>query len=304
MVLRVSDPASHRRDQIANLAELLRNRPSRQQLVKAVYFGKKRYKSVPLLATKINIPGKRKKEKWVTETAKPLVNAFFGQERLREKGRVVTVYSKYDFPRDNLREIIRLANDKRRFTAYHTKTNPNVNLVNRIIKITVPFRPKVQSITIDDVKEFSKVLNVRAVPQSLSPSRLPERTVKNGIVRILGERLDPKDWGGESNDIFTTRISVAGSRRRSAFALKGPAKTGPLVPKMMGKNGDQIQRLFASPAQVFFIQYEGEIKESVVHQMSQLALAKAATEREVFYGTIDMKDTYRLRLAYPKFFKK
>jgi hypothetical protein len=116
--------------------------------------------------------------------------------------------------------------------------------------------------------------------------------------------MDPKDWGGESNDIFTTRITVGGRRRRAAFALKGPAKTGPLVPGMMGKNGDQIQRLFTSPAQVFFVQYEGEIKESVVHLMSQLALAKAATEREVFYGVIDLKDTYRLRLAYPSAFSK
>ncbi|MFI5117644.1 MAG: hypothetical protein ACHP8B_13215 [Terriglobales bacterium] len=102
--------------------------------------------------------------------------------------------------------------------------------------------------------------------------------------------MDPKDWGGESNDIFTTRITVGARRRRGAFALKGPAKVGPLVPRMMGKNGDQIQRLFSSPAQVFFVQYEGEIKESVVHQMSQLALAKAATEREVYYGVIDLKD--------------
>jgi hypothetical protein len=86
--------------------------------------------------------------------------------------------------------------------------------------------------------------------------------------------------------------------------LKGPAKTGPLVPGKMGKNGDQIQRLFTSPAQVFFVQYEGEIKESIVHQMSQLALAKAATEREVYYGVIDLKDTYRLRVAYPNAFQK
>jgi hypothetical protein len=50
MVIRVSDTASHRRDQIANLAELLRNRPTSQSLVQAMYFGKKREKSVPSLA--------------------------------------------------------------------------------------------------------------------------------------------------------------------------------------------------------------------------------------------------------------
>ena len=37
--------------------------------------------------------------------------------------------------------------------------------------------------------------------------------------------------------------------------------------------------------------------------MTQLAMAKALTEREVYYGVIDMTDTYRLRLAYPQAFR-
>jgi hypothetical protein len=304
MVLRVSDAVSHRRDQIANLAEVLRKRPGRQQVVRAVYFGKTRHKSVPFLATQIESPGKRKIEKWITETAKPLVNVLFGMERMRENGRMVTAYVKYDFVRDNLEEIMRLASDKRKLDSYHTKTHPRISMIGKMVKLTVPFRPVARSITVDDVKEFAKVRAVKIVPAKLNPARLPERTVKAGIVNILGEQMDPKDWGGETNDIFTTRITVAGSRRRAAFALKGPAKTGPLVPKMMGKNGDQIQRLFTSPAQVFFVQYEGEIRESIVQQMSQLALAKAATEKNVFYGIIDLKDTYRLRLAYPKYFRR
>src|SRR5262245_52420615 len=113
----------------------------------------------------------------------------------------------------------------------------------------------------------------------------------------------PKDWGGESNDIFTTKVKMKGVRRRAAFALKGPAKKGPLVPAMMGKNGDQIQRLLKSPADVFFVQYEGEIKESIVELMEELAKAKALLGQQVFFGIIDKVDTYRLRLAYPKAFQ-
>ena len=73
---------------------------------------------------------------------------------------------------------------------------------------------------------------------------------------------------------------------------------------MMGKNGDQIQRLFEGPAEVFFVQYEGEIKENVVELTQELAKAKAKAlfGQEVFYGIIDKADTYRLRLAYPKVF--
>ena len=178
-----------------------------------------------------------------------------------------------------------------------------ITVTNQTIKIKTPFKPKIDSLSVDEVKEFEKVKSVKNIPAELSPPRLPEATVKKGIVKLLGEKLDPKDWGGELDDIFTTRATIKGKRRRAAFALRGRAKSGPLVPKMMGKNGDQIQRLFSSPAQVFFVQYEGEIKESIVDLMARLAMAKAITETEVYYGVIDLTDTYRLRLAYPKAFE-
>lgn len=72
---------------------------------------------------------------------------------------------------------------------------------------------------------------------------------------------------------------------------------------MMGKNGDQVQRLFNSPADVFFVQYEGEIAESIIGLMEQLAKAKAVLSGEISFGIIDRDDTYRLRLAFPNAFK-
>ena len=302
MVLNVSDNASHRRDQIDNLTDLLVNAPTRQALVKAVNFGKKRAKSVGELAEKLSSQIKGITPKRVTEIGKSLVNLAFTQERIVERGRKTTAYAKLERHRD-VKEALKLANNKKRREEYHTKSRPKIRLVGQTITIKAPFRPKVESLSVDDVKEFQKVKSVKDVPAELSPPRLPEAAVKKGIVKLLGEKLDPKDWGGELNDVFTTRATISGKRRRAAFALKGPAKVGALVPKMMGKNGDQIQRLFSSPAQAFFVQYEGEIKESIVDLMERLATAKAVTEREVYFGVIDMKDTYRLRLAYPKVFE-
>jgi hypothetical protein len=297
MVMNVSDNASHRRDQIANLVELLANAPTRQALVRAVNFGKKRVKSVGELAAKLSITAKR-----VTEIGKPLVNHAFTQERILEHGRMTTAYAKFDRHRD-VKEALKLANNKKKRDAYHTKSNPKITVVGQTVTIKAPFKPKVDSLSVEEVKEFQKVKLVKNIPAELSPPRLPEAIVKKGIVKLLGEKLDPKDWGGELDDIFTTRATIKGKRRRAAFALKGPAKSGPLVPKMMGKNGDQIQRLFSSPAQAFFVQYEGEIKESIVDLMARLAMAKAVMETEVYYGVIDLTDTYRLRLAYPKEFE-
>lgn len=293
-MLNVSDNASHRREQIANLTELLTNAPTRQALVTAVYFGKTRAKSVRKLAAKLGITPKR-----VTEIGKPLVNHAFLQEKIVENGRRTTAYTKLDNRQRDVKEALKLANNKKRREQYHTKSNPTIRIVGHTVTIRAPLAPKVQSLTVDDVKEFRKVKMVKNVPAELSPVRLPEAAMKKGIVKLLGEKLDPKDWGGELNDVFTTRATINGKRRRAAFALKGPAKKGPLVPKMMGANGDQVQRLFSSPAQVFFVQYEGEIKESILDLMARLATAKALTEREVYYGVIDFTDTYRLRLAYP-----
>jgi len=92
--------------------------------------------------------------------------------------------------------------------------------------------------------------------------------------------------------------------RRAAFALKGPAKTGALVPGKMGKNGDQVQRLFDTPASIFIVQYEGEVKESIYKLMEELAKARAITGGEIFWCVIDGDATKRLRKAYPRAFRK
>jgi hypothetical protein len=72
----------------------------------------------------------------------------------------------------------------------------------------------------------------------------------------------------------------------------------------MGKNGDQIGRLFDEPAEVFLIVYCGQIDSSVVSQMQAFAIAKKAlTGQRVYYGVIDADDLGRIAAGYPKEFK-
>src|SRR5882672_964088 len=181
MVMNVSDNASHRRDQIANLVELLTNAPTRQALVRAVNFGKKRVKSVGELAARLSISAKR-----VTEIGKPLVNHAFTQERILEHGRMTTAYAKLDRHRD-VKEALKLANNKKKRDAYQTKSNPKITVVGQTITIKAPFKPKVDSLSVEEVKEFQKVKLVKNIPAELSPPRLPEAVVKKGIVKLLGE---------------------------------------------------------------------------------------------------------------------
>jgi hypothetical protein len=95
-----------------------------------------------------------------------------------------------------------------------------------------------------------------------------------------------------------------GKRVAAAFAFKGPGMKGVLVPGKLGKNGDQIQRLFVEDADLFIVQYVGQIASTVAQQMAVFAQAKSlSTGRKIYYGTIDGTDSARLIAAYPKAFK-
>lgn len=297
MSIQVSDAPSHRADQIANFAGILKNAPARQKVFEAVYFGKQRTKSAHEIGEATDYTQKR-----VTMIAKALSReGLFEQARERINGLMQTVYRKIDFVGGNKHKILSLARNKKQLANYPTKTNPRVRVVTSV-KIRLPFMLKTRFVGIDDVDQFKKVRKIRKVPNALDPERLPEQRVKRGILHLLRETKVPKDWGGESNDIFSVKLKICGKSKRAAFALKGPAKKGTLVPGMMGKNGDQIQRLFNSPAEAFFVQYEDEIGEAVIQLMEQLAKAKSVLSGAVFFGVIDRDATYRLRLAYPKAF--
>ena len=156
-----------------------------------------------------------------------------------------------------------------------------------------------------EADQFIAVEAVNTIPGSLVPFRLQEAVFKKGVATLLGQTAVPKDWGGEANDLFTTNLKVKGKRYLAAFAFKGPATQGKLTPGKMGKHGDQIQRLFNSDAiQIFFVQYEGEIEQSVIELMKILATVKSVTSgKQIWWGIIDKRDTYRLRIAYPDAFK-
>ena len=303
-MINVSDTSSNRRDQIANFAEILLNAPARQNGFNAIYRGKKATKTIGEIAKATSYSTKR-----VATIAGPLAHGekLFEQGRERHEGRMTTVYKKIPFVARNRTEILLKAKSRRALDRYHTKTNPKISVNVRVarghrVSVRVPFQVRSKFIRAEDVKEFSKIKSVKSTA-GLLPTRLSEAKTKAGILSLLGETKMPKDWGGENNDIFTDRVTIGGKKMRGAFALKGPAKKGALVPAKMGKNGDQIQRLFGSPATAFFVQYEGEVNESIYKLMEELAKARAVTEGQVFWGVIDDDATKRLRKAYPKSFR-
>jgi hypothetical protein len=258
-------------------------------------------KSAEEIGKRVDLPAKR-----VLEIAGPLAaHQLF--EKLRHGGRIC--YRKYPNINAVKHKIMRLAKDRAKLASHVTVRNPRAAARQIVVKITrnaTDVYADVRALTIDEVDNFSRVRSLRhnRVPNKLSAPRLPEKVFKYGVARILGNRGKFSDWGGEKSDLYTSHLRIRGRRYFSAIGFKGPATKGILTPGKMGHNGDQIQRLFESDSQVFLVQYEGQIAQSVIDQLKGMAVNKSVQDRRtVFYGVLALEDSYRLRIRYAKEFK-
>lgn len=151
----------------------------------------------------------------------------------------------------------------------------------------------------EDIDEFSRLAPLDFKKWDLNDlnilRNIPERQVKKWFAQILNEGNVPKDWGGETCDLFTNHIHIKGERTTGAFLLKGPAKFHKLTSKDLGANGDQIVRLFTSPANIFIVQHCHYIAPEILHQLDAFASRQYRSKR---YCTLDGVDTLRILIGY------
>lgn len=289
MVHKVTDVSGNRQDKIANAAKVIDKSKDRLQVFLTIYSGKK-IKTVTEILEATNLKGEIR----VLQEGKRLASEDIVNQTKKD-GK--TAYEKIDFYTHNKNRILSLVKNKEKLKKFPTKTNPQVQTTTNV---TVHFNKnlvQIKLITIDDVNSFSKA---RKQKES-DVKQVYENEVKQVLKNAIGESGKFIDWGGETDDLYSTRLRLNEKRISVAFGLKGRGTRGILTPKKMGKNGDQIQRLFQSPAEVFFVQHVDQIAESVIDQMKTHAIAKSVTEgKKIYYGIIDGKDTSRLISAYSK----
>lgn len=149
-----------------------------------------------------------------------------------------------------------------------------------------------------DSFEKAQVIQDRLTTASLSPLKnVAEADIKAAFAEIINEPMVPKDWGGEASDLFSSRVVLDGQRISTAFLLKGPAKYHPMTPADLGKNGDQIGRLFSEPADLLILQHCHEVTVAVRKQMRAYAQQMGNPRR---FCIIDGYDTLRILTAYGK----
>lgn len=292
MTLSVTDVRSNPKDQIAHAADVLGRSKDRLAVFLELHRGKRRIKTASEIAQATGLMRKR-----VLEEGKRLVHKQIVRQTERDGD---IAYERDGFYYAHRSQVIALVNDPQKRKAYPTKYSPKI--ASQHITISAPRSlVRTASITIDDIDSFvmaHRIKSAKVLPPIL------ETQFKQGFQRIIGEHGQYKDWGGEVSDLYTTRLRLKGARCPAAIAFKGRGTTGVLNPARMGKNGDQIQRLFQEDAEVFIVQYGERIAPSVPQQMAAFAQAKSLTTgKKIYYGVIDGEDSSRLMTAYPKEFK-
>jgi len=291
MPIHTTDVRSNRQEQMVHAVTVIGRSEDRRLVFEAIYRGKRKAKTVTELMQATGLDRVR-----VLHAGEQLAgNHLVGVAKMNAE----TAYEKDAFYTQTKGKILNLLSSKSKPLVLTPPQSTSLAPVS--IKISIPQRlPQADHVTIDDIEPFDRLKRTKTAP---TPKPLTESIFKNGIKRIIGEQGEFHDWGGESNDLFSTRLRIHGKRISAAFAFKGKGTTGVLTPKKMGKNGDQIQRLFRSTARVYLVQYWGQIDESVLEQLEKFATAKSAREgKKICYGIVDGHDTSRIIKAYPEFF--
>ncbi|MCH8151784.1 MAG: hypothetical protein IH830_05370 [Planctomycetes bacterium] len=294
MAIQVSDAASNPNEQIENAAKAIGRSAHKRRIFEAIHHGKKARKSVTEIVKATGLT-----QKQVLDAAKSLVKKHvIEQERID----ATTFYCKNSFLQAHKGQVMKLAGNASELAKYPTKRNPGT-VSKQVIERVAP-SAQIIRITIDDIPAFKKVRDMPLPSEDRLPEELSEEDFKTGMQKIIGEPGVFKDWGGEKNDLFSTRLTVERARRAVAFGFKGPGLRAKLKPKNMGANGDQALSLFDSPADVFLVQHWREIDESVIDLVERLAIARSIrVNRRVWYGVVDGKDSRRIYEAYADSFK-
>lgn len=281
----VTDLLSNFNDQLVTAARLVGRSKRRQEIFKIIYTGKRQVKTINEIARQTGMS-----QTHVLKEGGKMAGLLIEKvtEGYKKKKEFSTRY----------RTILAIATDKKKLKMIPTKVTPTIG----DLKVNVQFPAQAKNaifITIDDIDSFS-------LAKGKKPSRvdhLGEEKIKEAFKKIIGEDGVFKDWGGERSDLYSTRIVFKGKRVSSAIAFKGKGTIGKLVPAKMGKNGDQINRLFTEPAELFLVVYGGQVDSAIISQMQAFAIGVAVGGRKIYYGIVDGNDLGRLISAFPSTFR-
>lgn len=293
----VTDVRSNENEQIEYAAKRVGKKGTRKRKVfDEIYRGKRNPKTAAAIAAKTKLSLKE-----VLDAGKALSDDLIVHQT---KVGNLTAYGKDPAFKRSRTRIQLYADNPKKLKKLPTKRRPAVSVAVKVGKVGIPKSfGKARMLTVEELEQFRRVKKIKRATAKAVP--MAEKKFKKGVQKLLGETGKFQDWGGESNDLLTTRAKLDGKRVAAAFAFKGKGKKGILTPAKMGKNGDQIARLFKSPATLYVLQYWDQVGEAVYEQMQTYATVRSVNGvgEKIYYVVIDGTDSARILRAYPHAFR-
>jgi len=188
------------------------------------------------------------------------------------------------------------------------RTNANLKVLEQILdtlKRNYQFEPETQRLYIQGIDSFSKVrdLNIAQVKAFLNDGflNIPEERVKIALLEILGQSYKPNDWGGETEDIYSSYIWLNGERVQTSIILKGGGTIQGRETHLgdLGKNRDQLERMMrTSSSKLFIIQSVKPIGQDVINAAQAFGSQHWGNGNKCYFCIVDGQDTALLLYAY------
>ncbi len=130
---------------------------------------------------------------------------------------------------------------------------------------------------------------------------IPEERVKTALLEILGQSYQPNDWGGETEDIYTSYIWLNGERVQTSIILKGGGTIRGRETHLgnLGKNGDQLEHMMrTNSSKLFIIQSVKPIGQDIINAAQAFVSQHWAQGNKCYFCIVEGQDTAMLLYAY------
>lgn len=187
MPIEVADRGSNRIENVEHAVEVLGRSKVRREVFKAIYSGRKQIKTADEIAD-----GIERSRQQVLNDGKKLADNGIVRQTLKDG---VTAYEKIRFFQTNRDEILRYVDKPEKLKEKSTKRRSGLGRAKVVtIEARIPRkRISAEQITLDDIDTFKKV---KSVSFSGPYINMKEEMFKKGLLTIIGEGGDFKDWGG------------------------------------------------------------------------------------------------------------
>ncbi len=168
------------------------------------------------------------------------------------------------------------------------------------------FEPESARLFIQTIDSFSQVrsINYEQVKTFLQNGFLdmPEEEVKRAFLEIIGQSYIPTDWGGETEDVYTSYMILNGERIQTSIIFKGAGTVKSRKEThggQLGKHGDQLERMMRTPtSKLYIVQSVKPIAQDIVNTIDAFIFKQRSSGNTCYYCIIDGQDTAMLLYAY------